>query len=64
MIASQKINNDNKPIYGAYQVGRNWIFSILSGKEYHISRQFDVSNQEDLKSSIFNLKRIKDLVLA
>jgi transcriptional antiterminator len=64
MIASQKINNDNKPIYGAYQVGRNWIFSILSGKEYHISRQFDVSNQDDLKSSIFNLKRIKDLVLA
>jgi transcriptional antiterminator len=64
MIASQKINNDNKPIYGAYQVGRNWIFSILSGKEYHISRQFDVSNAEDLKSSIFNLKRIKDLVLA
>jgi transcriptional antiterminator len=64
MIASQKINNDNKPIYGAYQVGRNWIFSILSEKEYHISRQFDVSNAEDLKSSIFNLKRIKDLVLA
>ena len=64
MIASQKINDDNKPIYGAYQVGRNWIFSILSGKEYHISRQFDVSKADDLKSSIFNLKRIKDLVLS
>ena len=64
MIASQKINNDSKPIYGAYQVGRNWIFSILSGNEYHISRQFDVSIAEDLKASIFNLKRIKDLVLA
>lgn len=64
MVASQKINDDNKPIYGAYQVGRNWIFSILFEKEYHISRQFDVSKAEDLKSSIFNLKRIKDLVLA
>lgn len=64
MIASQSINNDNKPIYGAYQVGRNWIFGILFENEYHISRQFDVSNPIDLKSSIFNLKRIKDLVLA
>ncbi len=64
MIASQQINNDNKPIYGAYQVGRNWIFAILHGKEYHVSRQFDVSKPEDLKASIFNLKRIKDLVLA
>jgi hypothetical protein len=64
MIASQQINNDNKPIYGAYQVGRNWIFSILNGKEYHVTRQFDVSKPEDLKASIFNLKRIKDLVLA
>ena len=64
MIASQKINNDNKPIYGAYQVGRNWIFGILLGNEYHISRQFDVSNPKDLTYSIFNLKRVKDLVLA
>lgn len=64
MIASQKINNDNKPIYGAYQVGRNWIFCILSGKDYHISSQFDVADSNDLKSIIFNLKRIKDLVLA
>ena len=64
MIASQKINNDNKPIYGAYQVGRNWIFGILLGNQYHISRQFDVSNPIDLKLSIFNLKRVKDLVLS
>ena len=52
------------PFNGAYQVGRNWIFSILSGNQYHISRQFDVSNTDDLKSAIFNLKHIKDLVLA
>ena len=64
MIASQKINDDGKPIYGAYQVGRNWIFCILNGKEYHISGQFDVADSNDLKSIIFNLKRIKDLVLA
>ncbi len=64
MLASQKINNDNKPIYGAYQVGRNWIFSILQDNKYHISSQYDVADSNDLTSIIYILKRIKDLVLA
>ena len=64
MLASQKINNDNKPIYGAYQVGRNWIFSILEDSDYHISSQYDVADSNDLTSIIYILKRVKDLVLA
>ena len=64
MLASQKINNDNKPIYGAYQVGRNWIFSILKDNDYHISSQYDVADSNDLTSIIYILKRVKDLVLA
>jgi hypothetical protein len=63
MIASQKLNNDGKPIYGAYQVGRNWIFTILENKNYHISKQYDVSNPEKLTEIVYILKRIKDLVL-
>jgi transcriptional antiterminator len=63
MIASQKINNDGEPVYGAYQVGRNWIFTILIEQEYHISPQFDVANPEELKAIIFILKKVKDLVL-
>jgi hypothetical protein len=63
MLASQKLNNDGKPIYGAYQVGRNWIFTILEGKNYHISEQYDVAKPEKLTEIIYILKRIKDLVL-
>jgi hypothetical protein len=63
MLASQKINNDEMPIYGAYQVGRNWIFGILEGKNYHISPQYDVANPEELKAIIYILKKVKDLVL-
>lgn len=63
MLASQKLNNDGKPIYGAYQVGRNWIFTILEDKNYHISEQYDVAKPEKLTQIIYILKRIKDLVL-
>ena len=63
MLVSQKLNNDGKPIYGAYQVGRNWIFTILEDKNYHISEQYDVAKPERLTQIIYILKRIKDLVL-
>jgi hypothetical protein len=63
MLVAQQLNNDGKPIYGAYQVGRNWIFTILEGKNYHISGQYDVANKEKLIEIIYILKRIKDLVL-
>ena len=63
MLVSQKLNNDGKPIYGAYQVGRNWIFTILENKNYHISEQYDVAKPEKLTEIIYILKRIKDLVL-
>ena len=63
MLVSQKLNNDGKPIYGAYQVGRNWIFTILEGKNYHISEQYDVAKPEKLTEIIYILKRIKDFVL-
>ena len=63
MLVSQKFNNDGKPIYGAYQVGRNWIFTILEDKNYHISEQYDVAKPEKLTEIIYILKRIKDLVL-
>lgn len=63
MLVSQKLNDDGKPIYGAYQVGRNWIFTILENRNYHISPQYDVANPERLTQIIYILKRIKDLVL-
>jgi len=34
MLAAQELNDDGKPIYGAYVVGRNWFFVVLQGKSY------------------------------
>ncbi len=37
-----------KPIYGAYVVGRQWFFIILQGREYAISDSFSSTHQDEL----------------
>lgn len=46
MVAAQKLNNDNKPVYGAYVIGRNWYFAVLYGLEYSVSLGHNVSKDE------------------
>jgi hypothetical protein len=37
-----------KPIYGAYVIGRHWYFVILQAKEYAISAAYDSTQETDL----------------
>jgi hypothetical protein len=53
MLAAQAINNNGKPIYGCYVIGRNWFFCVLSGKEYSFSLAYDCTKPE-----IFDIFRI------
>jgi hypothetical protein len=46
MLVAQKINNNSKPIYGSYIIGRNWYFMALVGKEYAISKDFSCVDDE------------------
>ncbi len=50
MVASQKVNQDDKPIYGIYVNGRNWFLVELIGKEYVVSAAYDVT-----EGTIFDL---------
>jgi hypothetical protein len=43
-----------KPLYGAYVVGRYWYFVILQGREYAISLSYD-STHEDQLFDIFRI---------
>jgi hypothetical protein len=49
MVASQKMNTDQKPIYGIYVVGRNWFFVILDGSEYAVSKSYSAEDDEIFK---------------
>jgi hypothetical protein len=63
MLIAQELNQDNKPIYGGYLIGPNWHFTILDGKNYCTSGQFDATKKSDLLQIIFILRKLKELIL-
>lgn len=61
MLVAQELNKDvpqmkERPIYGAYVVGRYWYFVILSGKKYCISDGFMATHEDDLLSILRLMK--------
>ncbi len=62
MVAVQKLNNDNKPLYGAYIMGRLWFFVVLHGYEYSVSLGHNAARLNEL-NEIFNiLKNTKTII--
>lgn len=63
MIIALHKNADKHPLYGAFIVGKNWVFTCLNGQEYCRSRQYDASVQEELLEIVFILRKLKELIL-
>ncbi|MFK7982038.1 MAG: hypothetical protein AB8G86_18810 [Saprospiraceae bacterium] len=66
MLVAQKLNNNDKPIYGSYVIGRLWFFVVLVGKEYAITSGHIVSNDDifTIYGMLVNMKKIvKDKLL-
>ncbi|TAE71435.1 MAG: hypothetical protein EAZ85_10860 [Bacteroidetes bacterium] len=59
MLAAQTKNNEDKPLYGLYVVGRMWFFVALYKKEYAVSRAFDSTQEKELDSIVRMLKFVK-----
>jgi hypothetical protein len=59
MVAAQKLNQDDKPIYGIYVNGRNWFIVILDDKTYSVSNPF-VATDEDIFDLFAVLLYIKE----
>ena len=53
MLSAQHNNDNQKPIFGCYIVGKQWTFMILEGKKYALSQSFSVDDDE-----IFDIHRI------
>lgn len=61
MLVGQVLNDNQKPIYGAYVLGRNWFFVVLNDKEFCISNAYVATKEADLDDiygALFNLKTI------
>lgn len=63
MLAAQKANNDNKPIYGGFLIGSVWQMATLIDHEYCTSRPYYATNKDDLKQIIFAIRHLKALIV-
>jgi hypothetical protein len=63
MLIAQHLNQDRKPIYGAWLVGNQWCFTLLHEKSYAYSRYFDATDKEELLSIVAIIHHLKILIL-
>jgi hypothetical protein len=63
MLLAQNINNDQKPIYGAWLQGRIWNFNILNEKEYCTGKAYDATDETQLFQVVYILQKLKNLIL-
>ena len=63
MLIAQADNNNQKPVYGCYLQGKNWVFTVLYAKNYCLSRQYDATRTDDLYQIIFILRALKQTIL-
>ncbi|MCP4396023.1 MAG: hypothetical protein GY801_01755 [bacterium] len=58
MVAAQKLNQNDKPMYGAYVMGRNWYFVVLHGATHVGSLAYDATKEDDLRQIFKMLNEI------
>jgi len=59
MVDAQLSNKEqNKPIYGCYNIGRLWFFVLLFNKEYGVSRAYDATQIDDMSDMVIILNRV------
>jgi|GEM_PF-2976150 len=62
MLAAQALNDDGRPMYGAYVVGPTWYFVVLQGKSYCMSDAYVSTKESDLKEILRLLKAQKLMI--
>ena len=69
MLAAQALNQalypvNTPPIYGAYIMGREWIFAKLQGRTFIQSPAFLLTNEAMLQAMFCCLKQLKTVIVA
>lgn len=58
-LIAQAMNQNGKPMYGAYIVGRYWYFVTMEAKEYCVSPSYDSTKEAELMQIIAVLRHFK-----
>jgi hypothetical protein len=59
MLIAQANNHDNKPLYGVYNIGREWYFMVLENQNYAVSKSYDSTQLTDLEDIVAILRKFK-----
>lgn len=62
MVAIQALNHDERPVYGAYIIGRQWFFVVLHQTQYAVSLAFDATKFPELRQIFMTLRAIRKIV--
>jgi hypothetical protein len=63
MLAAQHLNQNGKPLYGAYVIGRDWFFTVLQGRDYARSEALRLTQPLELRQVIATLRELKQIIL-
>lgn len=63
MLTAQYSNNNDRLLYGAYVVGKDWYFVVLEKSEYAQSRPYQANETQDLIIIFNTLQNIKKQIL-
>ncbi len=61
-LVAQTKNQNGKPMYGCYVVGRLWYFVTMKDKNYDISRAYDCTIEQALSEIIGILRKFKEIL--
>jgi hypothetical protein len=62
MLIAYELNQNSKPIYGCYVVGRSWNFITLENRTYCISKTYDCTEANELLQIIAILRKFKEIL--
>jgi hypothetical protein len=62
MVAAQMLNNNQKPVYGAYLLGKDWTFCVLNDKKLVQSPTYLASDAQGLTNIFMIMKNLKSII--
>ena len=62
MLATQTINEIQRPLYGTYIRGSSWQFVVLEDNQYSVSKAYDALEESELFKIFSILKRCKSYI--
>jgi hypothetical protein len=63
MLAARELNQDNRPLYGCYIIGRYWTFVLLDGDTYAQTQGYDATDKEELRTIWLILDKTKQIII-